>query len=433
MANYDNKLVVSERTHNVLTSPSSSDNIGISSLTIFNRIHITNGVRPSTATNGIRIYSDAQGSYINLTDGTNYGDVQVSNGTLYINTGSGTSPASSGIAVFSGSLHVKNDVLVNGSMKVVGPLYAADQFKTQIQDPFVDLNAGYSATSTKSSGVTFVNRTVNTSNTVAVFNTTSSLTTTTSMAGFLSAGDFIQIAGAAGTATDSVLLQDNNGIYQVSSITTTSITIVTNGTGHPAVANSFVAGTPSNPASVIISKVYLSSLAISDGSTNFNSKANENLVFGAGDSSSTLGSSYKFVMLEDTPPCLIEPVRSATTISIGDVVYKDSTGWGRTNATTTTSGNTQGFTIGVSGTAVAAGTPANARIFTGKGIKIALNFDVNPTTVGQPIYLTSTFKGTPTLPTTGRIIRLGFCLTTTNTGTVGQYNVELDISHIIDF
>ena len=153
------------------------------------------------------------------------------------------------------SLTVTNNAVVSGNLTVSGDLTTNISNEVLIGDSFLNLNAGYTTNSGAKSGLVLNYLPTATGDTAATGGFASTSTLTTTGASVFSAGDIIQISDADNGS--------NNGLYEVASHSTNTLTIDTTPT-HPFSKAAFVQDTGDTNA--VITKVTVRTLfADTDG------------------------------------------------------------------------------------------------------------------------------------------------------------------------
>lgn len=163
-------------------------------------------------------------------------------------------------------LVIGGSVAIGGNLNVSGDIISTGAQNVLISDAFLDLSSGYTTATARPSGFSFNIAATGTSRTVTDFTagvvatSAPSLTCSVDVSSDFAQYDIIQISGAA--------KPQNNGLYIVASVSTTTVTLY--GTGGTAVPNyalfcqSQVTTDTGNTATV--TKVDLAVLGVSDGS-----------------------------------------------------------------------------------------------------------------------------------------------------------------------
>lgn len=155
-------------------------------------------------------------------------------------TGAFTTLSTTGATTLD-SLTVTNNAIVSGNLTVSGDLTTNVSNEVLIGDSFLNLNAGYTTNSGAKSGLVLNYLPTATTDTAATGGFASTSTLTTTGASVFSAGDIVQISGAAN--------ESNNGLYEVASHSTNTLTIDTTPT-HPFSKAAFVQDTGDTSAAV---------------------------------------------------------------------------------------------------------------------------------------------------------------------------------------
>lgn len=182
------------------------------------------------------------------------------NALLVYNAGAVTKIQSSDDLAISGSL------VIGGNLNVQGDIISTGSQNVLIADAFLDLSSGYTTATARPSGFTFNVAATGTSRTVTAFTagvvatSAPTLTCSVDVSGDFAQYDIIQVSGAT--------KPENNGLYIVASVSTTTVSLYgTGGTAVPSYSlfcQSQVTTDTANTATV--TKVDLAVLGISDGS-----------------------------------------------------------------------------------------------------------------------------------------------------------------------
>jgi filamentous hemagglutinin len=173
--------------------------------------------------------ADNLASALLVKDGSvNYIDVDTATGAEKIDFGNATDNPDYNF-LGTGQADFDGDVVVSGNFHVQGTTTTVSSENVNYSDNHLYLNDGYETTSTETGGVvvnylpTATNDTVNTGGFTAGVASTSDATVITSGSGTFTAGDFIQIAGAAD--------QGNDGLFEVHTHVGTTLVIAGVGAG----------------------------------------------------------------------------------------------------------------------------------------------------------------------------------------------------------
>jgi hypothetical protein len=182
------------------------------------------------------------------------------NALLVYSSGAATKIQSTDDLVIGGS------VAIGGNLNVSGDIISTGAQNVLISDAFLDLSSGYTTATARPSGFSFNIAATGTARTVTAFTagvvatSAPSLTCSVNVSSDFSQYDIIQISGAA--------KPQNNGLYIVSSVSTTTVTLY--GTGGTAVPNYALfcqsQVTTDTGDTATVTKVDLAVLGVSDGS-----------------------------------------------------------------------------------------------------------------------------------------------------------------------
>lgn len=183
------------------------------------------------------------------------------NALIVYNSGALTKISSSDNISISGSL------AVGGNLSVQGDIISTGSQNVLIQDAFIDLSSGYTTATARPSGFTFNVAATGTARTATAFTagdagvpSAPTLTCSVDVSGDFAQYDILQVSSAT--------KPENNGLYIVASVSTTTVTLYgTGGTAVPSYSlfcQSQVTTDTGNTATV--TKVDLAVLGISDGS-----------------------------------------------------------------------------------------------------------------------------------------------------------------------